>query len=178
MLRWRVWNLPLLRVTFIPFMVLRLRRGPPRAGVTRDAAGRPRATMKFGHRFQQAIEATHPSVSDQVRPRAPDHLSAAPFARVCAPTEGHAVFRRRAARQGRRRRLPPRSRRPPRASSPSTRGFPASRGVDASEPRSRAPRGPAFMRLQTPLLLFASTHPAPPPSSRRSSCATRRSRNA
>ena len=40
-------------------------------------------------------------------------------------------------------------------------GFPRPAASTRRNPL-RAPRGPAFMRLQTPLLLFASTHPAPP----------------
>lgn len=178
MLRWRVWNLPLLKGHFYSFHVLRLRRGPPRAGVHSRRRRPPardhevRASLPAGDRGD-APERLGPGAS--ARARRP--LGRAIHTRLRA-NRGTRGFRRRAARQGGRRRLLPRSRRPPRAYSPSTRGFPASRGVDASEPRSRAPRGPAFMRLQTPFLLFASTHPAPPPSSRRSSCATRRSRNA
>ena len=40
-----------------------------RARRLRPGRAQPRA-MKFGHRFQQVIEQTHPSVSDQVRSRA------------------------------------------------------------------------------------------------------------
>ena len=83
-MRWHVWK----RGQFYSFQCASWNRRSPRAGVTRVAAGRTLATMKFGHRFQQAIEATHPSVSDQVRPRALDDPPAAPSARVCPQTEG------------------------------------------------------------------------------------------
>jgi len=49
----------------------------PRARVASDPAGPQPRAMKFGHRFQQVIEQTHPSVSDQVRSRAARH----PFSR-------------------------------------------------------------------------------------------------
>lgn len=45
-----------------------------RARRLRPGRAQPRA-MKFGHRFQQVIEQTHPSVSDQVRSRAARHPS-------------------------------------------------------------------------------------------------------
>ena len=43
--------------------------------VASDPAGPQPRAMKFGHRFQQVIEQTHPSVSDQVRSRAARHPS-------------------------------------------------------------------------------------------------------
>ena len=55
----------------------RARHRKPRARVASDPAGPQPRAMKFGHRFQQVIEQTHPSVSDQVRSRAARH----PFSR-------------------------------------------------------------------------------------------------
>lgn len=53
----------------------RARHRKPRARVASDPAGPQPRAMKFGHRFQQVIEQTHPSVSDQVRSRAARHPS-------------------------------------------------------------------------------------------------------
>ena len=162
----------ILRGQFYSFHCASWNRRSTRGGVTRVAAGRTLATMKFGHRFQQAIEATHPSVSDQVRPRALDDPPAAPSARVCPQTEGLSC--QRAARQGRRRRLPPRSRLPPRMSPSSARRALASRGVDASEARFRAPRGPPLPASKPHSSSSLPLTRRPNPSSRRSSSATRR----
>jgi len=67
-----------------------------RARRLRPGRAQPRA-MKFGHRFQQVIEQTHPSVSDQVRSRA-----ARVTPRGCRNSHALALYRSRSVRAARR----------------------------------------------------------------------------